>query len=43
MAKDAGIYEHLWQPDEIGIVKAKQLIKPLRAGLSLMKAESWDI
>jgi hypothetical protein len=39
MAQAAGIYEHLWRPDEIGISKASQLIKPLRSGISLMKAE----
>ena len=39
MAKEAGIYELLWRPDEIGILKASQMIKPLRTGVSLMKAE----
>ena len=39
MAKEAGIYEHLWRPEEIGITKAQQLIAPLRAGLELMKAD----
>lgn len=39
MAKEAGIYEHLWRPKEIGIIKARQLIEPLRAGLALMKAD----
>ena len=34
MAGEAGIYEHLWRPDEIGITKASQLIEPLRAGLA---------
>ena len=33
MADDAGIYEYLWRPDEIGITKAEQLIEPLRHGL----------
>lgn len=37
MAGAAGIYEHLWRPDEIGITKAKQLIEPLRAGLHELK------
>ncbi|MEO7345071.1 MAG: hypothetical protein ABIU85_09580 [Methylotenera sp.] len=39
MAKDAGIYSHLWRPDEIGIVTASQLIEPLRAGLALLKSD----
>ncbi len=38
MAAEAGIYEPLWRPDEIGITKAAQLIEPLRAGLSLLRA-----
>jgi hypothetical protein len=39
MADAAGIYKHLWRPDEIGITKAKDLIAPLAAGLLLLKAE----
>jgi hypothetical protein len=39
MAKEAGIYEHLWRPEEIGITKAAQLIEPLRAGVALMKSD----
>jgi hypothetical protein len=39
MAREAGIYEHCWRPDEIGITKAGQLVEPLRAGLALMKAD----
>ena len=39
MAAEAGIYEILWRPDEIGIIKAKQIIEPLRTGLALMKAD----
>jgi len=39
MATEAGIYEHLWRPDEIGITKAGQLIDPLRKGLELMKVD----
>jgi hypothetical protein len=34
MAKEAGIYACLWRPDENGIVKAAQIIEPLRAGLT---------
>ena len=37
MAGAAGIYEHLWRPEEIGITKAAQLIEPLREGLKKMK------
>jgi len=39
MADEAGIYEHLWQPEEIGISKASQLIEPLRIGLALLKSD----
>lgn len=39
MADAAGIYEQLWRPDEIGMVKAAQLIEPLRAAVALMKAD----
>jgi hypothetical protein len=39
MAKEAGIYKHLWSPAEINITYAAQLIKPLKAGLELMKKE----
>ena len=33
MASEAGIYELLWRPDEIGVTTAAELIDPLRAGL----------
>ena len=39
MAKEAGIYMHLWRPEEIGVTKAAQLIEPLKAGLAIMKAD----
>jgi hypothetical protein len=39
MAGEAGIYECLWRPDEIGVTKAAQLIEPLRAGLAKLIAE----
>ena len=39
MAKEAGIYECLWRPDEIGITKAGQLIKPLSFGLDLLLSD----
>lgn len=37
MAAEAGIYKHLWRPEEIGITEAGELIAPLRAALELMK------
>lgn len=39
MATEAGIYQHLWRPDEIGITKACQLIEPLQQGLLLLLAD----
>ena len=39
MAQAAGIYEALWQPEEIGITKAHQLIAPLTEGLERLRAE----
>ena len=39
MAKEAGIYMHLWRPEDIGLAIAGELIEPLRAGLELMKAD----
>ena len=39
MASAAGIYEHLWRPDEIGIKNAKDLIEPLRKGLVALETD----
>lgn len=39
MAKEAGIYMHLWRPDEIGITDAGQLISPLQEGLARLRAD----
>jgi hypothetical protein len=39
MAREAGIYEALWRPEEIGIDKAEQLIEPLTVGLEKLKAD----
>lgn len=39
MAREAGIYTHLWRPDEIGITKAGELIQPLAHGLVLLTDE----
>lgn len=38
MAKEAGIYEHLWRPEEIGITKAYQLVQPLSSGFIFLQA-----
>lgn len=37
MADAAGIYKHLWRPEELGIKKAGELIEPLAAGLAKLK------
>jgi len=39
MAKEAGIYEELWRPDEIAIGRAFQLIEPLKRWLALMRSD----
>lgn len=39
IAKEAGIYQHLWRPEEIGITYAAQLIEPLNQGLSRLKSD----
>lgn len=39
MARAAGIYLHLWHPDEIGVVKASQLIDPLRETLAALRSD----
>jgi hypothetical protein len=39
MAKAAGIYEHLWRPEEIGVMYARELIAPLSEGLAKLKAD----
>ena len=38
MADAAGIYQHLWRPEELGITTASQLIEPLCQGLKLLKS-----
>lgn len=38
MAAEAGIYEHLWLPDEIGIERAGELVAPLTDGLARLRA-----
>jgi hypothetical protein len=37
MANEAGIYKHLWRPEEIGITKASELIESLTIGLNKLK------
>jgi hypothetical protein len=39
MTQEAGIYEALWRPEEIGITTAGQLIGPLRHGLDLLRSD----
>ena len=39
MAEAAGIYQHLWRPDEIGVTHARQLVEPLTAGLAQLQSD----
>lgn len=39
MAREAGIYEALWEPEEHGIEEAGQLIPILRAGIERLTAD----
>lgn len=39
MAEEAGIYKHCWNPEEIGITEARQLIEPLEKAIAMMKAD----
>lgn len=39
MARAAGIYKHLWRPDEIGLTRAEELIAPLTGGLIALVME----
>jgi len=39
MAREAGIYEALWRPEEIGITKAAQLIPLLKDGLAKLNGD----
>lgn len=36
IAMEAGCYMPLWRPEEIGIIKAKDLIEPLQSGLDIL-------
>lgn len=42
MADKAGIYKHLWRPEEIGITKAGELIEPLSNGLIALVTNKAD-
>lgn len=42
MAEAAGIYKHLWRPEELNITKAEELINPLTRGLNKLR-ESPDV
>ena len=39
MAGEAGIYKHLWRPEEINIKKAGELVQPLTDGLALLESD----
>lgn len=39
MADEAGVYKHLWRPDEIGITSAGELVEPLKAGIALLESD----
>lgn len=39
MAAEAGIYECLWRPEEHGITHARQIIKPLAAGVAKLATQ----
>lgn len=38
MASEAGLYQALWRPEEIGITRAHQLIEPLRTGWEYLRS-----
>jgi len=42
MAVAAGIYIHLWKPEELKISVAKELIEPLTSGLVRLQADPDD-
>ena len=39
MAEEAGIYKHLWHPDELDITEAGELIESLEAGLKQLRED----
>ena len=39
MAGEAGIYKHLWRPEEVGAAIGEHLIEPLSKGLALLRSD----
>ena len=39
MASEAGIYKHLWRPEEVDVKTAADLIGPLSDGLAILNSE----
>ena len=39
MAEEAGCYQHLWHPEQVGITTAGELIEPLGLAIARMKAD----
>lgn len=39
MAREAGVYDCLWEPTESGFTTASQIIAPLEKGIAAMEAE----
>lgn len=39
MAEAAGIFRHIWRPEDGGITKASELIETLESGLNCLKAD----
>lgn len=39
MAREAGIYQHLWRPEELNITRAQELVEPLAQGLVRLEAD----
>ena len=39
IAEAAGIYQHVWRPEELGITTAQELIEPLTQGLAALRAD----
>lgn len=39
MAREAGLYQCLWHPGDVGVTHARQLIEPLRAAIVAMLAD----
>ena len=37
MTEAAGIYHHVWRPEELGITAAGELIEPLRKGIARLE------